>query len=160
LNRLALVAVLAVLAVLLAPMRAHASAAPGNAFTVNGTFYGVTVYHVESSTPANTSVSLFSGSGLLFGVACSSGASGEFGIAFDSASAGGLTTATLGKAVSPRVLASADGVTTCTSPTCSPWAPNFRSIRLQNGLAFIKNGTYDSCQVYALSDAEVLGGAH
>lgn len=151
-----------VLAVLVAPMFSHAAANPSAPFVAGGnlTYYGATAYHVDSSTPTATPVSLFTGSGYLFSIACSSGASGDFGVAFDSATGSGLTTATQGKAVSPHVLASADGVTTCTAKVCGFWDPNFGSVRIVNGLAFTKSGTYPSCVIYALSDAEILSGAH
>lgn len=127
----------------------------------NLVFYGGTAYHVDASTPAATPVLLAAGSGFLYGVACSSGTSGDLGRAFDSASSSGLTLTTSGKSLSPDVLASA-GPTACTGQaTCGQWAPPSGAVRFKNGLAFLKAGSaYENCTAYALTDAEIAAGSH
>lgn len=165
-GNLAVFVLMLVLASFAMPRAARASVVPPihSASTPNTeyrglTFFGGSVYRVEASTGADTPVLLASGSGVLFGVSCSSGSSGDFGMVFDSASASGVTIATTGKALSPAVLSSANGVTTCTGQAvCGQWTPPGGSVRFSNGLVAIKHGSggaNDNCQVYALTDAEI-----
>ena len=129
--------------------------------------YGYNTYYVESSTPSNTPVTLGVGSGLLYGVSCSSGALGDYGIAFDSATGTGLTAATQSRAISPWVLSSANAVTTSsTTPgnaagaVYGQWSAPHGAARFTNGLSFIKSGTYSFCLVQALFDANVNSSSH
>lgn len=134
------------------------------AFAPNLDFYGSLPYYVESSTPGATPVLLVAGSGYLYGVYCSSGASGDFGKALDSATASGITTATQGKSLTPAVLSSVNGVTTCTAgQVCGQFTPA-RPVRFVNGLVFVKQITSgaaggEDCVAYALSDAEIIAAA-
>lgn len=104
------------LVMILAPQRAAASG-EANApvlLTPNGSrvdpvaaqnlsYIGAPVYRIETSTPADQAVLLLSGSGLLYGIRCSSGSTGAYAMAFDSASASGITVATIGKAIAGPV---------------------------------------------------------
>lgn len=125
----------------------------------NLNFYGANVYRLDTSTPTDTAIQLFTGSGYLYGVSCSSGTSGDFLIPFDTNTAAGITATTLGKALGPATLTSANGVTTCTANSvCGQWTPAGDSVRITLGLAAIKHGSggsNDFCQVYALPDAVI-----
>lgn len=130
-------------------------------FTGSLTYYGVTTYRVESSTPTATPVLLGSGSGFLYGVECSSGASGDSGLALDSASASGLTNLSQGKALSPFVYSSA-ATANAAQATLGQWIPAGGSKRFVNGLAFIKtnSGSSFTCLVSALFDSVIASGSH
>lgn len=125
------------------------------------TFYGATVYRVETAVSSNTPVSLFSGSGYLYGISCSAGSSGDFGLAFDAASASGITVNTVNESASPAVLSSANGATTCTAAgICGQWKAPSGGVRIHNGLVALKSGLNTSggsetCYFYALPDSVI-----
>lgn len=135
-------------------------------FDGNLNYYGASQYYVESSTPANTPVVLFTGKGFFYGVDCSSGTSGDFFIAMDTTAATNVTAALVGHALTPPVLSSVNGVTTCTAQgTCGVYRPA-QPKRVVNGLIGIKssttgnNGGTTNCQISALSDAAISATTH
>ena len=146
--RLGALAVLAVVAVTMAfPSSALAGQATKpreaggsqSAFE-NTDFIGASVYRIENSTPTATPVLLVTGSGIVYGVDASSGVSGDFCQAADSASVSGLTLNTVGKWVTPQVF-SATAVTQCTSGAiCGSWNPRVPR-RFENGLVGWKQGS-------------------
>ena len=122
-------------------------------------FYGANTYRIDASTPTDTPVEFFTGTGYLYGIACSSGTSGDFALAFDTTSSLGITYATTGKALGPAVLSSVNGVATCTAgQVCGQWTPAGGALRITLGLAAIKHGSggsNDFCQVFALPDGVI-----
>ena len=127
----------------------------------NLAFYGANVYRLESSTAANAAVSLFTGSGYLYGISCSSGASGDFGLAYDSGSVTGINVTTTGISLSPAVLSSSNSVTSCTAGgVCGQWSAPGGAVRVHNGLVALKygaaaSGLFETCYLYALPDAVI-----
>ncbi len=116
------------------------------------------MYRVETSTPTATPVLLGTGSGILFGISCTSGTVGDYGLAFDSATSAGLTVGTQGKALSPQVASPGYGNATLSFGT---WVPAGGSARFTNGLAFIKsNASLMSCLVNAIFDSQTSGSTH
>ena len=92
---------------------------------------------------------------------CSSGATGEYGIAFDSASASGVTNATQGEALSPWVYVAVTATSTVPAGSVvGQWTAPRGSARFTNGLVFVKSGQYDACLVQALFDANVNSSSH
>lgn len=88
-----------------------------NVAAQNLTYIGAQSYRIEVSTPADQAILLLSGQGLLYSMVCSSGvANGTYAMAFDSASASGITVATAGKAISPQVYTSGQIVDTTITP--------------------------------------------
>ena len=137
---------------------------PANANPVympNLAYYGANVYRIETSVSSNTPVSFFTGTGYLYGINCSAGSSGDFVLAFDAASASGITVNTANESLSPAVLSSANGVTTCTaSGVCGQWSAPGGGVRIKNGLVALKSGLNTSggsetCYFYALPDSVI-----
>jgi hypothetical protein len=136
------------------PIVEDATARVKSEFAQNYEFLGATTYRVESSTPTDQAILLFSGAGVLIGVECSSGTAHDYAIAMDSGSASGLTIETKGKAVSPAVVTSANLNDECTGANCGAYWPRVPK-RVANGLAFIKHGNavITSCIVTARPDS-------
>lgn len=144
-----------------APLNSQGSNANPNPFP-GLTYYGGSIFRVESSTPTDTAVLLISGSGHLFGISHSSGTTGDQCIVMDSATASGITLGTQGKALSPAVLTSANGSTTCTAQqVCGQWSAQGGDTRFTNGLVAIKHGSSNSnCLISAVSDTVIASGSH
>jgi hypothetical protein len=129
----------------------------------NLVFYGANVYRVEASTPTAVAVQLGVGSGILYSVVCSSGLTGEFGIAADTSVTTGLSLSPLpsGVFISPLVYTSIPTANESAS-AFGQWAPPFLGTRFSKGLAFIKSdaSALENCLVYAIFDANTSGTSH
>jgi hypothetical protein len=118
---------------------------------------GVNIFRVEVSTPVDTPVLLLAGQGLLYGIQCSSGSVGSYGIAFDSATSSGIVIGTAGKAITSQVLSS--GQVTVSASTQTVLLPDQRGLYLAdlpvqftNGLVFITHGSATNCIIKARSN--------
>jgi hypothetical protein len=103
---------------------------------------GVTTYRVEVSTPVDTPILLVAGNGALYGVDCSSGVTSSYGMAFDSATASGVTVTTTGKAITPPVYSNGTSFVAATK-----WTPGNGqdSVTFFNGLVALTHGATINC---------------
>lgn len=116
-----------------------------NVAAQNLTYIGAQTYRIEVSTPADQAILLLSGKGLLYSLVCSSGvANGTYALAFDSASASGITVATAGKAISPQVYTAGQIVDTTITPNAG-YNPADRPQPFANGLVGIVHKGVANC---------------
>ncbi len=169
---------LALLALTLACLGVSAHAAPagplqsvpnGNTFAIDGlTYYGSSSYFIEANVSSDTAVLLASGSGYFFGIDNSAGSGSDYCNAFDSNTASGISIATYGKALSPRVFSGvAATVNTSTTVATVPittypgsaygvYKVPSGSKRFKNGLVGIKTGSgLNNCVFSALLDSVI-----
>ena len=143
----------------------HVPVNPNSQFNGTLSYYGASKYYIESSTPTDTAVQMFVGSGYFYGAACSSGTIGDYMVPFDTATPSGITIATTGHAITPQVFSVPIvlGSTSAPSGLFGKFETNFGPMRVSNGLAAIKHGVTggaDNCVIWALSDAEISAGSH
>lgn len=112
----------------------------------NLSFIGAKVYRIEVSTPVDTPILVLSGAGQLYGVQCGSGTSSGYELTLDSASASGITVASLGKALHAPVYSpgQASGASTVGHLDLSGAPAQF-----DNGLVLITHGAALNCYVRA-----------
>lgn len=114
------------------------------------TWIGAPVFRIETSTPADQAVLLLAGQGLLYSIRCTSGSTGAYGMAFDSATTSGITVGTLGKAIGGPAFSSGQIQVSASAQTVNLASAGYfdfttHPVPFTNGLVGIVHGSVLNC---------------